>query len=136
MNTEHVTATGRRRRSAPQRRRGDSGVCRRLPSLASFYRGDPRRLPSRETDVGLWWREAAEVPLYRAAWVHDTGELYLVRLGPAQEGGGEVEVLCVFEDRARMERTLAGWRGVCGSLGSLDWLRRRAACVAPAAVAY
>ena len=57
----------------------------RYRSLASFYAADRRRIDSRELDVGLWWREDADGPLHRAAWVSDTGELYLVRLGPTEE---------------------------------------------------
>jgi hypothetical protein len=98
----------------------------RYRSLASFYTADPRRLPSRELDVGLWWREA-DGPLHRAAWVSDTGELYLVRLGPLQEGGGEVEVLAVVAERERLESVLDGWREQCGGPRSLAWLRERTA---------
>jgi hypothetical protein len=97
------------------------------PSLASFYNEDPRRLISRELDVGLWWREEADGPLHRAAWVNDTGELYLVRLGPDSEGGGRVEVLATVADRERLELVFEGWREHCGELRSLGWLRERAA---------
>ena len=86
----------------------------RYRSLSSFYNADPRRIHSRERDVGLWWREAADGPLHRAAWISDTEELYLVRLGPVEEGGGEVE---------RLERALMGWREQCGGPRSLSWLR-------------
>jgi hypothetical protein len=82
--------------------------------------------------VGLWWRQDADGPLHRAAWVHDTGELYLVRLGPAAEGGGSVELLGKVEDRERMETALDGWRECCGEPGSLSWLRERAALRLPA----
>ena len=58
---------------------GGQAPLARYRSLADFYRADRRRLESRERDVGLWWREAADGPLHRAAWVSDTGELYLVR---------------------------------------------------------
>jgi hypothetical protein len=95
--------------------------------LTSFYNSDPRRIESRELDVGLWWREAANGPLHRAAWVSDTGELYLVRLGPSEEGGGDVEVLATVGERERMERVLEGWRERCGQPRSLTWLRERAA---------
>jgi hypothetical protein len=105
----------------PDRQSPPSRYC----SLASFYAADPRRLPSRELDVGLWWREA-DGPLHRAAWVSDTGELYLVRLGPLQEGGGEVEVLAVAEWE-RLEHVLDGWREQCGGPRSLAWLRERTA---------
>ncbi len=80
--------------------------------------------------MGLWWREQADGPLHRAAWVHDTGELYLVRLGPADVGGGEVEILGRFDTEGRLERQLAGWQRVCGSPGSLTWLRQRLALIA------
>jgi hypothetical protein len=96
-------------------------------SLAGFYTADPRRIESRELDVGLWWREDAEGPLHRAAWVSDTGELYLVRLGPPEEGGGGVEVLATVAEREQMEAVLEGWRERCGQPRSLTWLRDRAA---------
>ncbi len=98
----------------------------RYPSLIAFYNADPHRLSSREQDVGLWWRDNADGPLHRAAWVEETGELYLVRLGPAAEGGGGVEVLARVGDAGRLERLLRGWRERCGRPGSLRWLRRRA----------
>lgn len=98
----------------------------RYRSLASFYKADPRRIRSRELDVGLWWREDAGGPLHRAAWVSDTGELYLVRLGPGAEGGGTVEVLATVESRDLLGRVLEGWRERCGQPRSLTWLRERA----------
>jgi hypothetical protein len=110
-----------RRRNRPPRR------ARRFPSLASFYSADAARLRSQEMDVGLWWREGAGGPLHRAAWVADTGELYLVRLGPAGSGAGTVEVLAELDGRERVEELLSGWRERCGEPGSLEWLRRRAA---------
>jgi hypothetical protein len=99
----------------------------RYDSLARFYNADERRVRSRELDVGLWWREELDGPLHRAAWVSDTGELYLVRLGPAGEGGGVVEVLAQLEDPALLECVLDGWRERCGEPRSLEWLRERAA---------
>ncbi|MHB8240402.1 MAG: hypothetical protein ACYDHN_00260 [Solirubrobacteraceae bacterium] len=100
---------------------------KRYGSLASFYTADSRRIRSRELDVGLWWREGEHGPLHRAAWVSDTGELYLVRLGPDTAGGGRVEVLATVEDRERLESVLEGWREHCGEPRSLAWLRGRAA---------
>jgi hypothetical protein len=97
------------------------------PSLASFYKADTRRLHSRERDIGLWWRDDIGGPLHRAAWVAETGELYLLRLGPPDAGGGEVEVLAIVRDRASLERALGGWRERCGERRSLGWLRVRAA---------
>jgi hypothetical protein len=112
-----MTRTDRRpRRSPPTHYR----------SLSNFYKGDRRRIHSRELDVGLWWREDTDGPLHRAAWVSDTGELYLVRLGPSEEGGGDVEVLARVADRARLETALEGWREQCGRPRSLAWLRERA----------
>jgi hypothetical protein len=99
----------------------------RYDSLARFYNADERRVRSRELDVGLWWREAADGPLHRAAWVSDTGELYLVRLGPPDEGGGRVEVLGSVEDAEMLEGALEGWRERCGEPSSLRWLHERAA---------
>jgi hypothetical protein len=99
---------------------------RRYPSLSSFYQADARRLESREEDVGLWWREGVDGPLHRAAWVADTGELYLVRLGPVEDGGGQVEILAVA-DHDDLQLRLAGWRDACGAPDSLSWLRDHAA---------
>ncbi len=99
---------------------------KRYGSLASFYTADSRRIESRELDVGLWWREGEDGPLHRAAWVRDTGELYLVRLGPDTVGGGRVEVLARVDDRDRLESVLDGWREHCGEPRSLAWLRERA----------
>ncbi len=101
----------------------------RYRSLSNFYTADPRRVSSREQDVGLWWRESSSGPLHRAAWVHDTGELYLVRLGPPEVGGGEVELLAIVEDHERLESVLEGWREECGAPDSLRWLRARAAAL-------
>ncbi|MCW3032705.1 MAG: hypothetical protein JWM60_1050 [Solirubrobacterales bacterium] len=105
-------------------------AAKRYPSLVAFYNSDPDRLSSREQDVGLWWRESADGPLHRAAWINDTGELYLVRLGPPGDGGGTVEVLASVGDADRLARMLSGWRERCGEPGSLRWLRRRTALTA------
>ena len=107
-------------------RRQQQSPSTRYGSLSDFYTADPLRVRSRELDVGLWWREEADGPLHRAAWVSDTGELYLVRLGPSEEGGGEVEVLGRVLDRESLERVLEGWREQCGRPRSLSWLRERA----------
>jgi hypothetical protein len=112
------------RRAAIARR---TGPRERYRSLSSFYTADERRIHSRECDFGLWWREEADGPLHRAAWVLDTGELYLVRLGPPAAGGGRVEVLAAAIEREQLERALTGWRERCGEPRSLRWLRRRVA---------
>jgi hypothetical protein len=93
-------------------------------ALAAFYRVDPRRRISRETDFGLWWRGEDGLPSYRAAWVEATGELYLVQHGPGR-GAGRVTLLGQQADRDALERQLAGWREVCGRPGSVRWLRDR-----------
>jgi ribosomal protein S21 len=98
----------------------------RYGSLQSFYMADERRVHSRECDVGLWWRESADGPLHRAAWICDTGELYLARLGPPEQGGGRVEVLAIVAEHEQLEQALVGWRKRCGEPQSLAWLRERA----------
>ena len=119
-----VRAPGRPTR----RRRGRS-----YDSLADFYEGDPRRLGSPERDVGLYWRDGDGEPLHRAAWVEDTGELYIVRAGDGEAGGGPVEVLARSRDWTRLAGRLAGWRDVCGERGSLAWLRERLGTIGPPA---
>jgi len=104
---------------APQRQR--------YPSLGRFYDADEQRLRSREVDVGLWWRQDTDGPLHRAAWVLDTGELYLVRLGAPGEGGGRVEVLARTDSRESLDDVLRGWQDQCGRPRSLSWLYGRAA---------
>jgi len=113
-------------RQQEQRRRAPIA---RYNSLHNFYAADERRVHSRECDVGLWWRETANGPIHRAAWVCDTGELYLVRLGGAEDGGGRVEVLATISERERLEQALEGWRSRCGEPQSLTWLRERAAAL-------
>jgi hypothetical protein len=103
----------------------------RYQSLSSFYSADHRRRASREQDVGLQWRVGAEGPIYRAAWVRETGELYVIRLGPLQDGKGEVVVLGRASDRGQLEEVLEGWRDVCYQPDSMTWLRDRAAGLTP-----
>jgi hypothetical protein len=102
----------------------------RYQSLSNFYRADRRRRSSREQDVGLWWRVGAHGPVYRAAWVRDTGELYVTRLGTLEDGSGEVLVLGRAQDRDELEETLEGWQDVCPQPDSMTWLRHRAAALA------
>jgi hypothetical protein len=106
----------------PRHRRSPQG---RYRSLSNFYAADSRRMRSRELDIGLWWLDEAGGPLHRAAWVRDTGELYLTRLGPSEDGGGEVEVLAIVAEQEQLQSALEGWREQCGDPHSLLWLRER-----------
>jgi hypothetical protein len=102
----------------------------RYRSLRNFYLADVRRRASREDDVGLWWRVGSHGPLYRAAWVHGTGELYVTRLG-LEHGKGEVTVLGRARNRDELERALHGWQDACYQPDSMTWLRHRAVRLAP-----
>lgn len=97
-------------------------------SLEDFVGDRPERLASREVDYGLLWRPSASGPTFRAAWIEDTGELYIVQSGPPAAGGGHVELLAVT-DRDGVERALAGWEPASKRPGSLAWLRRRASAL-------
>jgi hypothetical protein len=92
-------------------------------SLAEFGSADPRRLSSRERDVGLVWKDGDR--LFRAAVVEATGELYVVQLGSPAEGGGHVVLLGVLEAEADLERIIEGWRVAQARPESFRWLRRR-----------
>jgi hypothetical protein len=99
-------------------------IARTYLSLGAFYASDPARRNSRERDVGLFWR-SRQGPTYRAAWVCDTGELYLFQHALGGRGGGSVHLLAPAMDEAELERRLAGWADVCGREGSLEWLLAR-----------
>ena len=95
-------------------------------SLGAFYAADKRRDISREHDVGLWWLgDDWHAPRFRAAWVAQTGELYLMQ-HEGTAGGGQVEVLGRFRSFAELHRRMRGWEEVCGEPGSIDWLFSRA----------
>jgi hypothetical protein len=96
-------------------------------SLEAFYAASSMRARSREVDVGLYWREGYDGPTCRAAWIRDTGEVYAVRHGRPEDGGGRVEILGRFAGEPEMRRAFDGWREVCGQPDSTSWLRRRAA---------
>jgi hypothetical protein len=99
-------------------------IARTYLSLAAFYSSDPARRGSRERDVGLFWRSRSG-PSFRAAWVRDTGELYLFQHALGGRGGGSVHLLAPRMDEAELERRLDGWSDVCGREGSLEWLLAR-----------
>lgn len=94
-------------------------------SLGAFYAADKRRDISREHDIGLWWLgDDWHAPRFRAAWVDQTGELYVMQ-HEGTPGGGRVEVLGRFDSFAELHRLVRGWEDVCGDPGSIDWLLKR-----------
>jgi hypothetical protein len=99
-------------------------ISRTYLSLGAFYASDPARRGSRERDVGLFWRSRSG-PTFRAAWVRDTGELYLFQHALGGPGGGSVHLFARTLDERELERRLAGWNNVCGREGSLEWLFAR-----------
>ena len=116
----------------PLVQRADEGSYRSgYASVCEFVLDDTRRARSREDDVGLRWL-GGDGRIHRAAWVVDTGELTLTQLGPSADGGGHVEVLGTFTDRAELDRELDGWRERCGQPDSAEWLRERARSLAAA----
>jgi len=99
-------------------------IARTYISLAAFYASDPARRRSRERDIGLWWR-SRRGPTYRAAWVQDTGEVYLVQHGLTGHGGGSVHLVAEPLSLDELERRIAGWKDVVGTPGSFEWLQLR-----------
>lgn len=93
------------------------------PSLLEFARAHLPRIHSSERDFGLHWRNEANV--YRAAWIEDTRELYLVQLGPPAEGGGHVRLLATGADFDQVEAAVAGWQEAIHDHDSLNWLLDR-----------
>jgi hypothetical protein len=108
-------------------------IAQSYPSLDAFYAADRRRRHSRERDVGLIWR-GARGATFRAAWVQETGEVYLYRHGHPTDGGGTVDVLARRFGLGALQAALRGFRDVCGRPGSLDWFLDRT-CPLPAAAA-
>jgi hypothetical protein len=103
-------------------------------SLGAFYAADKRRDISREHDVGLWWLgDDWHAPRFRAAWVAQTGELYVMQ-HEGTPGGGRVDVVATASSLDEIERRLDGWREVVGEWGSLRWLVERLGPDVPAAV--
>jgi hypothetical protein len=95
-------------------------------SLNAFYNADRRRLHSRERDVGLAWR-GEHGTTFRAAWVRETGEVYLFRHGAPTAGGGRVDLLARRFGIGELLTALSGYREVCGRPGSLAWFLDRTA---------
>ena len=107
-------------------------IARTFLSLRAFYATDPTRRGSRERDIGLFWRSRRGTS-FRAAWVRDTGELYLFQHALGGRGGGTVYLLQPTMAEAELDRRLAGWSDVCGREGSLEWLLDRVQDVPPGA---
>jgi hypothetical protein len=94
-------------------------------SLGAFYAADKRRDISREHDLGLWWLgDDWHAPRFRAAWVAETGELYVMQ-HEGTPGGGRIDVVAVADSLQEIEARLEGWRDVVGDWGSLRWLLDR-----------
>ena len=93
-------------------------IARTYLSLGAFYASDPPAARSRERDVGLFWR-SEQGPTFRAAYVHDTGELYLFQHALGGRGGGSVRLFAERMTEAELDVRLAGWEDVCGRKGSL-----------------
>ena len=98
-----------------------SEIARSFPSLDAFYSADGRRRHSRERDIGLFWR-ADDGASFRAAWVQETGEIYLFKHGHSNEGGGGVDVLARRFGLGDLQAAVSGYGAVCGRRGSLGWL--------------
>jgi hypothetical protein len=101
-----------------------SMIAQSYPSLDAFYDADRRRRRSRERDVGLIWRGTGG-DTFRAAWVQETGEIYLFKHGHPLDGGGTVSVLRRRFGLGELQSTLSGYRDVCGRAGSLLWFLTR-----------
>ena len=75
--------------------------------------------------VGLWWLgDDWHAPRFRAAWVAETGELYVMQ-HEGTPGGGRVDVVATASTLEEIEQRLDGWREVVGDRGSLRWLVER-----------
>ena len=105
-------------------------IARTYLSLGAFYASDPARRTSRERDVGLFWR-SEKGPTFRAAYVHDTGELYLFQHALGGRGGGSVRLFAERMTERELDVRLAGWEEVCGRIGSYEWLLERMGAAAP-----
>jgi hypothetical protein len=112
--------------------------------IAEFYDANPARRESDEEGFGDGWStEADQHSTYRANWLRETGELYVVRephpgglfakyldqLDVDQVDLGEltVEVLGRFDSEDAVKQALAGWEHHMTHPNSLDWLREHAA---------
>jgi hypothetical protein len=112
--------------------------------IGEFYDADPRRRESDEEQFGDGWQtEADQHSTYRANWILETGELYVVRephpgglvakfldqldVDQADVSQLTVEVLGRFGSEAEVKQALDGWQKRMNHHDSLTWLRERAA---------
>ena len=110
--------------------------------IGEFYDGDPARRESEEVNYGDGWTtEADQHSTYRANWVRETGELYVVRephpggllaryldqldVDQVETEALTVEVLGRFDSEEAAQRALAGWEAAMPKHDSLSWLRAR-----------
>ncbi len=111
--------------------------------ISEFYDADPARRESEEEGFGDGWStEADQHSTFRANWLFDTGELYVVRephpgglfaryldqldLDQVDTEQLTVEVLGRFESEDAVKQALAGWEHQMTRPNSLDWLRGHA----------
>ncbi|MGZ6705963.1 MAG: hypothetical protein ACXVFN_03320 [Solirubrobacteraceae bacterium] len=95
---------------------------------------DARRDIAHEVDLGDWWLGAdSHEPRFRAAWIEQTGEVYVMQHA-GMIGGGTVDVLARIPTREAVERALRGWEDVVGEWGSFAWLVERLGDAVPARV--
>jgi hypothetical protein len=108
--------------------------------ISEFYDSDPRRRESSEVQFGDGWStEADEHSTYRAEWLTETGELYVVRephpgglfarfldqldIDQVEVKELTVEILGTFEDEQSVRAALDGWDKHMLKHESLTWLR-------------
>jgi hypothetical protein len=101
-----------------------SPIVQSYPSLEAFYAADRRRRHSRERDVGLFWRGRGGAS-FRAAWIQETGEVYLFRHGRPLDGGGRVDLLARRFGLGELHAAIRGYGEVCGRRDSLAWFLDR-----------
>jgi hypothetical protein len=110
--------------------------------IDEFYDQDDRRRRSTEIELGMDWRDKADVR-YELNWVADTGELYVTReaasaqwLDPfggihvsttndAPNIGMTVAVVAHIATREDLERILSGWEKAMERPDSTAWIEER-----------
>jgi hypothetical protein len=101
-----------------------AAIARSYPSLEAFYAADRRRRHSRERNVGLLWRGRGG-STFRAAWIQETGEVYLFRHGWPPDGGGTVDLVDRLFGLGELHAAIRGYGAVCGRRDSLAWFLDR-----------